>query len=1172
MNNILRVLLLFLVFSTSCKANEPRRAEVLFIGAGNKQSSKQATWLSVELFKSGINLTYSDNLSSLKFDYLNKFDGVVLLVDEKELSEERELALKKFLKEGKGVVALNSSANSFKNSAWYTNLVQDGFTDVGNGQTIVKIENVKHVLDSSINTIQVNNEKYTFKTKTNQNIIGSAEINGSKQNYIWYGEENGGRFLYHVLGKNDDTWKNYHFLKTVSSAIWWSLGEGVQRLVNEFSIPNVSIYPDSIADFTARYDVPKMQDPLAPESSMKLINTPVDFELKLFASEPNITNPIAMSWDEKGRLWVIEAVDYPNNFAKVKGKGNDRIVICEDTNGDGVADKFTEFAKGLNIATSLTFANDGVIVAMAPNFVFLKDTDGDDVADHEEIIMTGWSKGDTHAGPSNLQYGFDNKIWGVNGYAGYDGVVNGEKHIFSQGLYRFNPNGSDLEYLATTSNNTWGLGMSEDNNVFVSTANNTHSAFYSMPEKYLQRRVDNIAGANPINSIQKIDGHYEVHALTPNLRQVDVVGGFTSAAGHQMYTARDFPKSYWNSVAFVAEPTVRLLHNAIIEKDGAGFKEKDGWNLLSSSDEWFGPVHAEVGPDGAVWVLDWYNFIIQHNVFVPDQAPSEKILPFKEQVGGPGNAFESDLRDKKYGRVYRVLYKNGKHNENFKLSKDDPKGLIEALNSKNKFWRTHAQRLLVERKNADVEQDLIKIINNKSVDEIGLNAPAIHAIWTLKGLGLITKKEVNDAIVAALSHPSAGVRKAAIQVLDLNAKSFDKIALSNIFKDKNLNTRLAAFVKIADSAPFAAVVPVLKTAINDPVNAKDKWLSPALFAAIQTNHSHMSMVAGQPSTNAYQKAVNQALSGEVYTLGRKDRVQFSPNVSNKDITIETEVLRQDQDAFKGLIIGQGDAKNGFALYMQGNKIYWDVYTNGKINSISSANGIGNGFKVLASVTQNQGSRLYINNKLVGEIKEVKPFNKPLSAYLRSGEDLDESVALTKYEHGSEFIGNISEIKVKLQLSGAHVHNHTMNTSASTSTSTSTPVKVSKNEAAAEVIVIKAVKELMQYDKRSITVKAGKQITLIMENPDAMPHNLVIIKPGTIEIVGKAADAMLQSSSAAEKNYVPEVKEVLFHTKLVNPGKSYTLKFQAPKQKGDYPFICTFPGHWRGMRGVMKVVD
>ena len=106
-----------------------------------------------------------------------------------------------------------------------------------------------------------------------------------------------------------------------------------------------------------------------------------------------------------------------------------------------------------------------------------------------------------------------------------------------------------------------------------------------------------------------------------------MVGGFTAAAGHQLYTARRFPQEYWNRIAFVNEPSVRLVHQAVIEPDGAGFQEKDDWNLLASSDEWFGPVQSQVGPDGAVWVADWYNFIIQHNVFV------ERTGPF-----GPGAA------------------------------------------------------------------------------------------------------------------------------------------------------------------------------------------------------------------------------------------------------------------------------------------------------------------------------------------------------------------------------------------------------------------------------------------------------------------------------------------------------------------------------------------------------
>src|SRR5690606_34014730 len=172
-----------------------------------------------------------------------------------------------------------------------------------------------------------------------------------------------------------------------------------------------------------------------------------------------------MAWDEKGRLWVIETVDYPNEVRQQDGVGSDRIKICEDTDGDGRADKFTVFAENLNIPTSMVFANGGVIVAQAPHFIFLKDTNGDDKADIRENIITGWGKSDTHAGPSNLRYGLDNRIWGVLGYSGFDGEVGGKHFKFSQGVYNFSPDGKDLEYLARTSNNTWGLGFSEENDV-----------------------------------------------------------------------------------------------------------------------------------------------------------------------------------------------------------------------------------------------------------------------------------------------------------------------------------------------------------------------------------------------------------------------------------------------------------------------------------------------------------------------------------------------------------------------------------------------------------------------------------------------------------------------------------------------------------------------------------
>ena len=123
---------------------------------------------------------------------------------------------------------------------------------------------------------------------------------------------------------------------------------------------------------------------------------------------------------------------------------------------------------------------------------------------------------------------------------------------------------------------------------------------------------------------------------------------------------------------------------------------------------------------------------------------------------------------------------------------------------------------------------------------------------------------------------------------------------------------------------------------------------------------------------------------------------------------------------------------------------------------------------------------------------------------------------------------------------------------------------------ATVLTIKVVEEQMKYDTQLLRVKAGLPVVLTLENPDIMQHNIVICKPGTAEKVGKAADAMAQDPKSVEKHYVPQLPDVLASSILVNPGESYTLEFMAPDKPGDYPFVCTFPGHWRIMRGVMRV--
>ncbi len=159
-----------------------------------------------------------------------------------------------------------------------------------------------------------------------------------------------------------------------------------------------------------------MQEPLTPQESMKRFVVPKGFHLELFVSEPELGGkPIAMTWDERGRLWVAESYDYPNEL-QPEGQGRDRIRICEDTNGDGKADKFTIFAEKLSIPSSIAFAHGHVLVQDGTKTLKLTDTNGDDVSDKREVLFGGWALGDTHGGVSNFQYGLDNWIWGMQGY------------------------------------------------------------------------------------------------------------------------------------------------------------------------------------------------------------------------------------------------------------------------------------------------------------------------------------------------------------------------------------------------------------------------------------------------------------------------------------------------------------------------------------------------------------------------------------------------------------------------------------------------------------------------------------------------------------------------------------------------------------------------------------
>ncbi|HEX4149786.1 MAG TPA: glycosyl hydrolase, partial [Pirellulales bacterium] len=422
-------------------------------------------------------------------------------------------------------------------------------------------------------------------------------------------------------------------------------------------------------------------------------------------------------------------------------------------------------------------------------------------------------------------------IWGMQGYAGFEGTVGGERLSFRQGFYRFRPNGSKLEFIRSTNNNTWGLGFSEEGLAFASTANRNPSVY--MP--IANRHYEAVRGWSP-SVLGGIADTHLFHAPTEKIRQVDHHGGYTAAAGHALYTARAYPQPFWNRTAFVAEPTGHLVGIFALTREGSDFHSTNPGNLFAADDEWVAPIMAEVGPDGNVWVIDWYNYIVQHN---PTPAGF---------TTGKGNAYETELRDKQHGRIYRVVYRGAPKSEPTNLRSAPPAKLVATLAHPNMLWRKHAQRLLVERGNKDVVPALVKMAGGSQLDAIGLDVGAIHALWTLDGLGALDGSQpvATAAAIGALKHASAGVRRNAAQVLPRTDDACQALLPAGLLDDADAQVRLAAMLALAEMPPSASAGAAIVAALFRPENFTDRWIPDAATSAAAQHAQHFLMLVVKP--------------------------------------------------------------------------------------------------------------------------------------------------------------------------------------------------------------------------------------------------------------------------------------------------------------------------------------
>lgn len=865
---------------------------------------------------------------------------------------------------------------------------------------------------------------------------------------------------------------------------------------------------EKLPELTYSGEEPRIQNPLSPEDSQKHIQVPEGFEVELFASEPNIINPIAFTWDERGRLWVVQSQDYPHGLSN--DVGGDRITICEDTNGDGKADKFTDFATEQSLSTGIVKVKGGIIVAQAPNMVFLEDTDDDDKMDRSTVLFDGFGIWDTHAGPSSLRYGIDNHIWGSVGYSGFENKFGDNTVNFKMGVYRFAKDGSYFEPVGQFNNNTWGLGFNESFEIFGSTANNNHCCYVGIPLKhydYLDKMPNWALNAD------FIQGHYEITPVdTIPLQQVDVRGGYTAAAGANFYTARNYPKEYQNQM-YLNEPTGHLVHLSRIVKDGAGYKEVDGGNIFASTDAWTAPVFSETGPDGNLWVADWYNPVIQHN---PDKRGMDNQIWNADK--GEGNAHLNEHRDKGHGRIYIIKHEDGDDSEIEALDAANDKDLIEALQNDNMFWRTTAQRLIVEENKTDLIPELISLVDNgENRDESGLNGGALHALWTLDGLGaLTTSDKAKAAAINALKNESYAVKKAALALLPESIEGSKMLAESGLFEDADMALRLAAILRAGELPETNGLYEQIAAADENAENSSDKWLQ----AAIKVYHQELNYSVVDPKivellmpSAEEQKAIwsytqtkpsddwfnsnfdDSAWENGPATFGGKDTPEAKTAWTTSDIWLRREFVLNEEIPEPVLKIKYDDD--------------YTIYVNGQL--LIAEDGVSKQYKYIKLDAEK--GKLFKKGK---NVIAVHCHDGGGNRYIDVG------------------IGKAGKVKADV------------------------------------VFNLNTVNQKMAYDKTILRAMAGQTVEIVLNNVDQMPHNLVVIKDGSLETFGERVDIFLKDPDAAKLGYVPNSRYVLGATEMLEPGETGSIIFQLPNKPGRYPFVCTFPGHWRLMQGVIVV--
>ncbi len=518
---------------------------------------------------------------------------------------------------------------------------------------------------------------------------------------------------------------------------------------------------------------------LSPQEALARMEVPPGFEVELVASEPQIVNPVAMTFDERGRIWITESLEYPR---REPGPGRDRVKILEDTDGDGTVDSVKIFAEGLNIPSGIAVGHGGVWVANSPDILFLQDLNGDDRADKSEVVVTGFGRFDTHELPNSLTWGPDGWLYGLNGVFNPGHVKQGDKEFrFTCALFRIHPRTREFQLFAEGTSNPWGIAWDRDGSAFLSACVIDH-LWHLAETGYYHRQ----GGPYP-----------------PFTWKIE------SIVNHKHQKAAYCGIHYFDSDAYPPEYRERLYMGNIhgncinvdsLEKNGATYKGIGQPDFLHANDVWFMPVVQKTGPDGCLYILDWY----------------DRYHCYQDANRDPAGI------DRLKGRLYRVRYQGTPRPERFDLAAESDDQLIARLGHPNVYYPDIAQRILCERAEPSSRIKLRELV----LDSSASRKARLHALWALIGGGELEPQfhtelfEHEDPAFRAWAARAAGNQG--------NVPAAIEAALWQAVEDPAPEVRLRAVVALRKTARDAerlisALVQVAATCGDDPLLPRIAW-------------------------------------------------------------------------------------------------------------------------------------------------------------------------------------------------------------------------------------------------------------------------------------------------------------------------------------------------------------